>query len=131
MYETDFVIVHTLYLSDVSLEDLEERLDGLLANPTPECSDQLVDTSFDLQCTGTQLVRQIIPSSRVSLPRLELLPSVLVSHHAPRNGGTAPRGLGGGTPASTEQSDSRGQEGDTCLNQQTTELVCADQKYLR
>ena len=100
----------------VALEDVEQLLQGLFANPSLECSEQIGDTTFDLQWTVIQLVKQIIHGSRVSLPWLGHLPSWLEPHHGPRYGRTAPRGLGGGTLASTEQSDSRGQEGDACLD---------------
>ena len=65
------------------------------------------------------------------MPRLGLRASLLQSRRGLRSALISPRGLVGGTPASTEQSDNGGQVGDTCLDQQSSEFVSADQKYLQ
>ena len=51
-------------------------------------------------------------------------------HHGFRHDAKGLRSLAAGTPASTEQSDSRGQDGDTDLDEETTKSVGAHQKYL-
>ena len=70
IYETNVFIVHGLDMVYVALEDVEQFLQGHFANPSLECSEQIGDTTFDLQWTVKQLVRQIIHGSRVSLPWL-------------------------------------------------------------
>ena len=65
------------------------------------------------------------------MSRLGLRASLPQSRRGLRSALISPRGLGGGTPASTEQSDKGGQVGDTCLDQQSSEFVSADQKYLQ
>ena len=60
---------HGLDIGDATLlfEDLESRLDGLLACQITECIEQNLDTIFDLQMTHTLSVIEISSSCRGEL----------------------------------------------------------------
>ena len=120
---------HCLDMRRVSLEDLEQCLQALFSNVRPEFSEQMSNTTFDLQWTDKQLGRQIMHAGRHTT--FGQCASHIRCRHVFRNVPIAPRGLAGNPLTSTEQSDNRGQDGDTSLDEETTELVCAHQKYLR